>query len=449
MSLEQRLRAELDRAAPTALPPAPALAELHETVSGRRRRNRWLASVAAAVVAVGVAGGLLANRAEPSSDVIAAAPGSAESSSADTGVTVDQGAPAIVEETAESDGAGDQLSDEDVTSAIEAEEGITTLLRAATTPVTLETRASAVEFAGGSGVFVVATEDGYGGIAGRFGGAEGVTAIGLQSENGLDWVEVALSGVPAGASATHLREFDGTYVALFSQFDSANQRNVVTLSTSTDLETWTSGAALAGDDVVVSDFAVGPAGVVMVGTGRAPAVWAGPATGPFVQVGSIDTAATVAGVVAIDDGFVAAGTADGQPMLFETSDGAMWNPVAMSGLADDDAVVEVAVADGVILIAGGGERAWTASSADGGQTWSRSELDRSLVDTVAMRGRSVSFLGSSSLGAPTVTLTDGTTWSSAELDVVGGDRVELLIAGERTVLLAAGEDGLTWMVASR
>ena len=452
MNLEQRVRDELHRVAPDRVPSGPALDELQTTVESRRRRNRLVTGAAAAVVVLAGLGAVLLNLQESTTDVVATS--SAETPTAEA--TLEEPSPSqadadgnvAAEDEAVASAAPDTEDDAVRDAAVAS--GPATRLEAATTPVSVETRASAVDFGGGSGVFVVATGDGYAGLAARFGGAEGVTTIGLRSDNGLDWAEVEVSGVPAGATPTRLREYDGVYVAMFSRFDAAAQRNVMTVSSSADLVNWTAGESLPDAEDVAVDLAVGGAGVVVVGMAPTPLVWTGPVTGPFQLVGSIDGATTLAGVVAVDDGFVAAGTADGTAALFTSADGSEWSSTPLSGSSDDDSPIEVSVEAGVITIAGnGGGSVWAAASADGGQTWQRRELDSGAVETLAVRGASMSLLGTSTLGTPTLTLADDSSWSSVDLDLGDGDRVELLVAGPETVLLAANEDGLTWVVASR
>ena len=237
---------------------------------------------------------------------------------------------------------------------------------------------------------------------------------------------------------------------MFSRFDAEAQRNVATISTSTDLVNWSDGRALPDSDAVAVDMAVGPAGILVVGMAPAPIVWHASLTGSVAAVGAIDEAVAVAGVVAVDDGFVVAGTADGSPMLFTSSDGSEWSSMPLSGASDDDSLIEVSVEAGVITLAGnGGDTVWAASSADGGQTWQRRELDSGAVETLAVRGDSISLLGTSSLGTAQLTLADDVSWTSVDLDIEAGDRIELLVAGPETVLLAASENGLTWVVASR
>jgi hypothetical protein len=178
-------------------------------------------------------------------------------------------------------------------------------------------------------------------------------------------------------------------------------------------------------------------------------VWTGPLEGPFELVGSIDAATSISGVAAVDTGFVAAGTAGGQPALFTSEDGTAWTTNTLVGLDDGDSLVDLSAGAGVITIAGhGAVGSWAASSVDGGQTWQRQELDAGAVESLSVRGTSMSLLSTSALGTH-LALSDGVTWSSVDLDIDSGARVELLVAGPETVLLSATEDGITWVVANR
>lgn len=456
MNLEQRVRDELRRRAPIDLPVRPALDDLHAVVARRRRRNRVVLGAAAALVVVAGLGLVALDRSDRGTAVIATAPdeASAEGSAGDAAPAADDAVSAGPDDRTPPSDDPMSTPTADAESEPQPESAVDrvplTRLEAATSPVTVETRPSAVDFAGGSGVLVVETDSGYAGLAGRFGGADGVATIGLRSENGLDWSEVEVTGVPAGATATLLREFDGTHVAMFSRFDADEQRNIVTISTSTDLVSWSQGRALPDSGEVAVDMAVGPAGVLVVGMAPDPVVWFGPLNGPFELVGTIGGATTLAGVVAVDDGFVGAGTDGESAALFTSADGTEWSSMPLSGVDGDDSLIEVSVEDGVITIAGnGGRAAWAASSNDGGSTWQRRELDGGDVESLSVRGTSMSLLGTSLLGTPVLTLADDTTWSSVDLDIDEGDRIELLVTGPETVLLAATEDGLRWIVASR
>ena len=128
------------------------------------------------------------------------------------------------------------------------------LLEADATPADIESRTSAVELAAGSGVLVVPTSDGsYGGLATRFG--SDTTAIGIASQNGLDWVEIGLVGVPEGATASQLAEYEGAFVALFESFDSDVGERSVFVGTSDDLATWELSEPLSGCLLYTSDAA--------------------------------------------------------------------------------------------------------------------------------------------------------------------------------------------------
>ena len=184
----------------------------------------------------------------------------------------------------------------------------------------------------------------------------------------------------------------------------------------------------------------------------APAVWTGSPAGPYERVGSVADADSLAGVVAIDSGFVAVGTSTAfGPTLFDSVDGTEWTASPMSGIGDGDTIVNIAVMDGTIMLAGDdGDMAWAATSADGGQSWQRNEVGSGTVLSLASSRNTVGFLGTSPLGATTLTLTDGESWSSVELDVAAPDRIALLVAGaDRAVLLSTTADGLTWIVAER
>ena len=458
-NLEQRLRSGLQQAAPGAVVDRPGVDELASVVAGRKRRNKVAGMAFAAVGGLAiVGGGLLAALPDDSpSEVVLAAPDEDATTAQPAAVEPAADTP---EEAAPSDAAVEDVAaapTEEKEAAAEAplvsapvEETIENApLQADADGISVETRASAVDFAGGSGVLLVPSADGFAGLASRFGGAAGVSAIGLTSTDGLDWEEVDLDGVPAGATATALRAYDGTYVALFSLFDVDAQRNNTFVGVSTDLASWSLAPALPGRDAIATDLAVGPAGVMVVGVAPEPRVWVGPVGGPY-ELGDPVDASTLAGVVAIDAGFVAVGTTPDGPTLFDSTDGTAWTSSLMSGF-DGDSVVSFSVLDGSILLAGDdGSTTWTAMSADGGQSWQRSELEAGTVGSVSTGAGTVGFLSNSALGANTLTLSDGDSWASTSIDVAAPDRVQLLVAGGDAAVLLANVDGeLTWIRASR
>lgn len=453
--LEERLGREFHRNAADDVPPAPTIAELDAVVTGRRRRNRLATRVGAGVLVVGVIGGaIFASLPESSTDVVASAPESDESTVADPTDVETPGAVAAAPETeaavADAGDTGDQarsVVSAPVEGAIE-----TVQIPSGDATISVAQQESAVEFAGGSGVLITEVADGYAGIASRFGGAAGITAIGLESADGLNWSSSELVGVPAGATATALTSSEGTHIALFSQFDVDAQQNFTFVGTSTDLVEWTLAPALPGENAIATGIAAGPNGVIVVGVAPNPTVWAGPLGGPMARVGSIAAADTLAGVVATAAGFVAVGTsAETGATLFDSVDAAEWTASPMSSLGDADTVVSLSVMGRTIMLAGDdGDIGWTAMSSDGGQSWVRSELEAGMVSSVASNGSTIGFLGTSALGSSTVTLTDGESWSSTDLGISAPDRVELLLAGtDQAVLLGTVDGTLTWIVAER
>ena len=466
MNLEQRVRDELGRAAPSELSTGRTIDEMHGVVARRRSRNRIGAGVASACVVAALVGGFVATRDGSDSTELNTAGAGAEASTAEQsapaadsqpGAGADDGAPPADAAPAESErvGADTDAADADGkvdASETQATEAEATTLQAGGGAVTVATRTSAVDFAGGSGVLLVADGSGYAGLASRFGGAAGVTAIGLASSNGLDWSEVALTGVPAGATATALRAYDGTYVALFSSFDVDRQRNNTFVGTSDDLASWDLAPALAGRDTVATDLAVGSAGVVILGTAPAPAVWAGPLGGPYEPAGSIDAAAGVVGIVGVDSGFVAAGVSqEFGSTLFRSADGADWSASGLAVTEANDVVVGLSVnADGLVLAGGSGEELWSALSVDDGANWARRDLAAGTIGEVSAGGSTVSFLSDAGDGLGAVTLSDSSSFSTANIDVSGSERLSLLASDTDTaVLLADRGDQRTWIVVSR
>ena len=456
-NLENRLRSGLQQAAPSGVIERPGVEELSVTVAGRQRRNRLAGAglaVLGGVVAIG-AGLFAVLPDEDGGQVIAAQPEGEAVQAVDEAVAAVPAETAAEETTPEAAAPSEEpvVSAEPGTTPIVSAPAEDTIenapLQADAGGISVATQASAVDFAGGSGVLLVPSADGFAGLASRFGGAAGVTAIGLQSEDGLAWTEVDLTGVPAGATATAMRWFDGSYVALFSQFDVDAQRNNTFVGVSSDLASWSLAPALAGADAIATDLAVGPSGVIVVGVAPEPRVWTGPVGGPY-EPGDPVGAGTLAGVVAIDAGFVAVGTTADGPTLFDSPDGTAWTASLMTGF-DGDNVASFSVLDGSILLAGDdGAVTWTAMSADGGQSWQRSELEAGTVGSVSTGAGTVGFLGTSALGANTLTLSDGDSWASAPIDVAAPDRVQLLVTGDDAAVLLATVNGeLTWIRASR
>jgi len=182
------------------------------------------------------------------------------------------------------------------------------LLESDNTTMTVEKRESAVGLASGSGVLVVPTSNGYVGLAAAFGNQ--TTAIGISSNNGLDWESAVLNGVPAGATASVLHEYTGTYVAMFERFNAETSTRETYVATSADAVTW-EATLIPGGQVFATDMAVGSNGVVVIGDNDDPAIWAGPIGGPYQRTTSL-AATALTGVTTVDEQFLVAGrTLDG------------------------------------------------------------------------------------------------------------------------------------------
>jgi hypothetical protein len=468
MNLENRLRAELERSGrSTKVGVAPSIDRLSAVADGRRHRNRVVGAAGAfGVTAVLLLGAFAATQPD---DTVVVADGGRDA----VEDPIDSSASAVTNEAPPTEavatapavsGGDDSELVQSVDVAPTDEEGVDQtaadqetnggeLLQAvpeATAGVmTVSTRASAVDFAGGSGVFVLADgASGYRGLASKF-GADGAQAIGLSSVNGLDWVEAELEGVTAGATASALREYEGRYVALFDRFDSESLTRQVFVGVSTDLLSWDLSDALPGQEVFATDIAVGAAGVLVLGDDSAPNVWTGPIGGPYVLTAQID-AASLAGATTLDDQFLVAGRSPGLGIsLFSSTDGIVWGTRQLSSPDVAGADQRVSVADGTIVLTNTTEEGQlTLISSDGGLTWE--QLTAEVVEAISVSQSTLGFLGSSG-SATTITLSDGAVTTTADLDVAAPDRLSLLATNGGQALMLASSDGggLTWIVASR
>jgi len=457
MTIEDRLRSELQRVAPRSVGAAPDIDLMQETVGRRQRRNTMATRLSIVVLAaVAIGGALIVAQPDDAGVVSTAAPDAsadaAADADADAGAVVDDlvsdDAPAADEEDVANPEPGNDPAS--VVTAPDLSQTEPAGLQLDPSSLDVARQVSAVQFAGGSGVFVVSTPDGYAGLASRFGGADGVSAVGMRSDDGLAWTEVELSGLPPAAAATAVRQYGDDYVALLSAFDVGAQTRLNYLATSTDMSTWQT-VVLPGDNLVATDVAVGPSGVIVVGDAPNPLVWVGELGGPYRRVGFVRGASSLAGVVAVDGGFVAAGTSNLGPQLFQSTDGVEWLGAPVTGVDGEDTLVAMTVMDGEILLAGSSDQTtWTVTSSDGGQTWQRGEYDIGRVGSVASKSNTVTLLSSTSLGTTNLALSDGLSWSSVDLEFDGETRVNLLHADTNlAVLLADVEGELTWVVASR
>ena len=479
-NLEDRLRAELARTGGAAdVGAAPSVDALADVAAGRHRRNRTVGTIGgfATVAVIGV-GAFVAVQPDAASDVVAAGDSTAEATAAQAPVNeVEPGdaADTTLEESPEvtqsevdgelavrdEDGnvigfqieteSGDvvttippELRNEGVGVASFGDDDLTAVIATNSTgDIELGTTPTTVEFAGGSGVFVVPSGGGYSGLAMSFTGS-GATAIGLTSNDGLLWSEAELSGVPAGATATRLVEHAGGFVALFEQPSSSGPGNNVLVGTSADLANWTLSDPLPGSDVFALHLVAGPGGVVVIGDDFDRAVWSGPIGGPYVAQASLDSLGAVLGVTVVDGEFLIVGrsAAEGNVTL-RSADGIDWeqSPLAVPA-GSDPGILRVA---GASLVAGAASDTDSSYvSDDGGVTWA--PIDVGPISEVATGGDTTAFLSASQ---PTVTVSNGTTLSTVGVEFGAADRVSLLsVDDERVILLADTEDGLHWIVAS-
>ncbi len=465
MNLEDRLRAELERSGrSTRVGTPPSIDTLASVADGRRHRNR-VAGAAGAVVLSGTLILAAFVSTQPDDAIVVAADdgGAANDMATESALgTQDTEEAPIEQEMLETDDASaedstkagsitsgandsDHDSDEADNTIVLPSGDVDQTLQADGARLDIATRASAVDFAGGSGVLVVPTADGYRGLATTF-GEDGAQAIGLSSPNGLDWVEVELVGVPDGATATVLRQYDGGYVALFEHFDVAASQRRTFVAASDDLVNWAMSDALSGRDVVATDLAVGSAGVMIIGDAFMANTWVGPVGGPYVLTGQLDTTALY-GVTTLGDEFLVAGHSPELGItVYSTADGVSWGSRA---LAEEGAGLSVSVADGtIVLTTVTDDGPLTSFSSDGGNTWD--VLSDGDVRSMSVSGSSLGFI-SGSEGDATVTLADGVSLATADLDVAAPDRLTLLATTQDEALMLVLADGgaMTWVVASR
>lgn len=477
MNLEDRLRAELERSSrSTRVGIAPSVDELASVATSRRARNRLIGSAGA----VALSGTLLIAAfvaSQPDDDTVVVADGGSDSAvvdddafSAAPNEEVGEESVAVAPDEADDDNVeratpttvGEKpvgpLGDDDVEAAPEIENldgpgdsviqtsPLQNALQGPEGRLDVSVRESAVEFAGGSGVLIVADDAGYRGLASKFGDA-GATQVGLSSTNGLDWVETKLDGVPAGATASILRSFDGGHVALFSRFDVDAGQNRTFVGTSSDLVTWDMSDPLPGQGIA-TDLAVGPSGVMVIGDDIEPNIWFGPLGGPLELTARLD-AGMLYGVTTLGNEFLVAGRSDLGATLFTSQDGQSWGARQLTSPLVEAASQSVSVADGtIVLTTVGDDGVVTLVSDDGGESWER--LGDGEVRSISVSGSALGFLGGEGADS-TVTLSDGESFASAALDLPAPDRVSLLTTTtDQAVMLVQTEDGtLTWVVASR
>ena len=464
-NLEDRLRSELSREGRAAnIGPAPSVDSLADVATGRRRRNRTAGIVAGVALTAGiVVGGGLALLPDRATDVVAAGDSTAEPA-AQTESQPDAVDEVVAAGGAESENEPDldvasvedlgEVADVESDASEISDEPNISLAANGTSSAEVETRTSAVDFFGSSGVLIAPTSDGLAGVASRFTDS-GIEAIGLVSSNGLDWDEVPLTGIADGAVATALESYSGTHVATFERSVSGERSTWV--GTSTDLVNWELSDPLVGDFVVAQQLLVGPNGVVVLGDMTEPDVWSGPIGGPYEVRDQVPT--FLVGPAAVIDGeFVVLGAIGGfDQELLRSTDGVNWtsepfdDPVTNFFPAENSG--STLTRDGAALVLTANEGTASYVSNDLGETWTEIEHGGALgnltsTQTLSSNEATAILAGSDSL---TVVLADDESVSIAEVPDVGVVNRSSLVSVEadRAVVLIETEAGLTWAVVSR
>lgn len=461
MDIEQRLTNEFQRTAQgSAVVDGPTVDEMGEVIDKRRSRNRYGGVGVVALLASAILIGSIVTGGDSSSSIIAGEGDAQVSSEAmddetPSAVAPDAGTGESEVEEASADGAADDPAEEDTADRTTAVDDGTEVLDLANAPalldiaqrslqvdggdVDVERRQSAVELAASSGVLVVPTDDGYMGLATRFGSS--ISSLAISSSNGLDWEELAVSGIPSGATASQLVEYDGTFVALFEAYDANAQQRRTYVGTSTDMADWEL-TQLPGQPFATA-LAVGEAGVVVLGDNEEPDIWFGPLGGPYPRTARL-AATAVSGITMLDDEILVAGRSAEGATIFRSADGVDWVGEALSSL-DIPGTPAVTVSEGTIILANAdGNENVSLVSTDAGQTW----------DQVNASGQEMAVsentLGMLSSDGTAVAIADDDSFVQADIGVEEGDRLSLLAAGDdEVVLLQATESGATWIVASR
>lgn len=466
-TLEDRLRGELARKGQHAkITTAPSVDALAGVAANRHRRNR-VGGLAAASVLVAVLFGaaLVASQTGQTSAVVAAegegqasdAPSVIEETSPPEDDVVEPLEPAPVDEApADAVQAEAVEAEADDAQGVEAEAGesATRALQADATPAVVETRSSAVAFFGSSGVLITQTGGGFGGIATRFVDS-GAEILGLASSNGLDWEEVAIAGIPEGATPVSLETFEGTHVAVF-------ERNVLGersawVGTSSDLVNWDLSDPLEGDFVVAEQLLVGPNGVVILGDIEEPDVWSGPIGGPYEAREQLPSDGTGPASV-IDGEFVVLGFDAGvfERTVLRSTDGITWTvePFVDPGPEAQPLDQVAAIDRGQVVLALPGPEGTTGFiSRDFGNSYEPIEHGAGIgnlqvVGDFIDDGENIAFFGGEDLF--TIVLASGEQVTVAELPQVDSVRRANLVSvdDEQVVVLVETEAGLDWVVVS-
>ena len=139
--------------------------------------------------------------------------------------------------------------------------------------------------------------------------------------------------------------------------------------TSSDGLAWQSAAGnIAPELAGVAAVAAGPAGYVVIGNAE---TWWSPDLTSWRRVNQVTGSSRVLAVAADAHGFVSAGSHDGQPAMWTTSDGRSWTMIVLPLPAGTSSAVleQIAIRGSRIVVLGKGRTPFAAVSADGGARW--------------------------------------------------------------------------------
>ncbi|MDW3177626.1 MAG: hypothetical protein R8J94_09585 [Acidimicrobiia bacterium] len=235
---------------------------------------------------------------------------------------------------------------------------------------------------------IVGVEDGFAGLRAT---EDGIVAI--TSEDGIRWLPLGTSGIPAGAEITGIVHDDGVFAAPFVVYDEQSAASMSYIGTSTDLVNWTVEQVDLGDDfsdpfldvVVLSDGEV--IAVVMVWPPfddaseelvilPDPSIFTirGPVGGPYSATPLSTTGFGVGGLTAAD-GVVMfiVSTEDGADIW--ASDGGEWTLVRQS--PPEEFPTLGGEGENMYLVDSGG----VERSDDAGVSWIELDIDASILDS--------------------------------------------------------------------
>ena len=276
------------------------------------------------------------------------------------------------------------------------------------------------------------------------GSADGYPAV-WRKDSGNSWALVTpLTSVPAG---TGLRELTGV------TYGSAGWLAVGApgpyVATSADGTTWrfATGPGSITDDlagVAAVATAAGPAGYIIVGKLVAPGgncvadVWWSPNLTFWVRAHDVNDAtgsSQVLAVAASARGFVSAGSHDGRPAVWTTTDGRSWTTIVlpMPAGATGAALQQIAISGDRVVALGqestaAGPLPFAELSVDGGNTWQQVPFRSQGPDTAftALTAGPGGFAATGQFGGPgqqevgVWTSANGTVWAPAQISGLTG-----------------------------